>query len=646
MRMTWIAASLMMASTVFAQNAPVPATEVVNWDFETGELADGWRHKDNATIEVVDAGGERGQVLEFATSYGEYTFAWMTMQPGPRMDFSDVWAVEFMIRGDGSGARVRPVLGVIRQGEPTLYYHSRRADITLDFTGWQQRRLEIVGIEPRADSNVLEDLTRISFVQFMVNAEEADSTTLAVDDIRAVAPEGQQVAQLANWREQMAGLYGAMAKDGSNILPNGGFELSADGEHPQFWRAVDWGTDSEMRWRESGGRDDSACVAVSCPSVEHRGSYQINVNVEPGPYIFSAWVKSDLREPEAGRGARARISYINEEGRGIGNDHFDADQTVEGWQHIRGRFEVHSTIPRVQINLFNSFGDGTVYWDDVSLAWDVELVERHERIRQQNLADLAEVRPMIVRATQDVDALKQRVGEPDHYQAMALAMLDWALKDAEYAIQAELGTNAKATVESVQDYIARFDDIMAEVRANPLPTQAPDLDANPYVASLNEAVARHSRESTGYAKGEEGYLQVENAWSFRTLGSNCLQMAWALTHPRSEHHGDPLLVKNLFDTIQGVLQNHRDGDWNPGRQARFGADPNIPRFTLGPTFDAYWQLKQHLPWLILPAKEQEWLDEIRVCVEHQYEEYGLKNFTTGAYGAGNYPNQDVYYLLI
>ena len=58
-----------------------------------------------------------------------------------------------------------------------------------------------------------------------------------------------------------------------------------------------------------------------------------------------------------------------------------------------------------------------------------------------------------------------------------------------------------------------------------------------------------------------------------------------------------------------MLQNQRDGDWNPGRQAIYGSDPNIPRFTLGPTCDAYWQLKQNLPWLLLPAKEQEWLDE-------------------------------------
>lgn len=642
-----LVAALIMSASAFAQDTEeaVPAAEVVAWDFEDGSL-DGWNHKDNASIEIGDEGGERGKVLELVADYGEFNFAWMTMRPGPRIDFSEAWALEFMIRGDGSGAIVRPTLGVIRRGEPTLYYTAPGDAVELDFTGWQQRRLHVTGLSFRDDSNILEDLGRISFVQFMVNQNDAESTTLAVDEIRVVRAEGDEAVELAAWRERMMTLFGPMVRDGSNIVPNGDFSLSSNGRHPDFWRAVNWGTDSEHAWIADGGRDGSPCVAIRCPSREHRGSYQINVDVEPGPYLFSAWVKGELEEAGGGRGPRARVSYINEEGRGVGNDHFDADPHAEGWQQIEGRFEVLASNPRIQINLFNAFAQGAVLWDRVYVAWDVEEQERRERERAQNLADLAEVRPMIMQATQELAALTERVGEPDTYETMALAMLEWALRDAEYAIEAELGTNAKATVESARAYMARFDEIMAGAREMPLEAEAPDADANPYVAALNEAGRIFSREPTGYRKGEEGYLQIEDAWRFRTLGTHCLLMAWALTHPRSQHHGDPLLVANLFDTMQGVLQNHRDGDWNPGRQARFGADPNIPRFTLGPTFDAYWQLRQSLPWLILPAKEQEWLDELRVCVEHQYENYGLRNFTTGAYGSGNYPNQDVYYILI
>ncbi len=638
---------LLTTTVAFAQDTePVrPAAEVVAWDFEDANLGT-WQCKDNATIEVIDAGGERGRALQFATDYEDFNFAWTTNRPGGRIDFSEVYALDFMIRGDGSGATVRPTLGVIRAGEPTLYYTAPRDEITLDFTGWQKRRLHIAGLAPKTESNLLEDLVRISFVQFMVSAEDAESTTIALDDIRVVAPEGDEVAQLGSWREQMAALYAPMRKDGTNVLPNGGFELTLDDRQPQLWRAQDWGTESELQWLENGGRDGSACVAVRCQSADYRGSYQITVPLEPGPYLISAWTKCEIEPTKVGNGPVVRISYISAEGRGTGNEHFGGDPSADDWQQVTGGVEIGPETPRLQINLFNYFGGGTVYWDDVTLAWDVEEADRRERERVQSLADLAEVRPMIIRATQEFDALKQRVGEPDEYQAMALSMLDWALRDAQYAVEAEMGTNAKATVASVQDYIARFDEIMTEARAHPLEAQPADLDANPYVAALNEAATRYSRAPTGYVKGEAGYLQVENAWSFATLGRNCLTMAWALTHPRSAHHADPLIVANLFDTIQGVLQNQRDGDWNPGRQAIYGADPNIPRFTLGPTFDAYWQLKQNLPWLLLPAKEQEWVADMRVCVEHQYEAYGLNNFTTGAYGAGNYPNQDVYYLLI
>ncbi len=638
------------AIQVIAQDAQpepeaTPAQELVHWDFEHGDIAT-WRHKDNAEIAVVDEGGERGSALEFRTSYGEYTFAWMTNAPGGRIDFSEVWAVEFMLRGDGSGARVRPTLGVVRPGEPTLYYSAPGDEVALDFEGWRGFSLHIVGLDVNLDSNILEDLAGISFVQFMISAGPAQSTTIAIDDIRAVPAEGEEVERLAQWRDEMARLYEPMATDGSNVLPNPGFELSLDGATPQFWRANPWGTQSRPTYVPGGGRNGGAGVRIECHDDKQRGSYRLNASVEPGPYVFSAWVQADTPNADAAHGPVARLSIISE-GRST-SIHVEGDPADGDWQRVEHRLDIGPEADSLQINLFNYFAAGTVVWDDVSLAWDVEEAQRRERVRQQNLADLEEARPMIISAMQELTALRERVeaGEVGPEEAMALAMLDWALSDAQAAIEAKLGTNAKATIQSVLDYIERFDAIIDDAIAGRIETQDPEMDANPYVAELNEAMPRYAIEPIAYAKGEVGYAQIENAWQFRTLGSSCLVMAWGLTHPRSAHRGDALLVRNLFATMQAVLQNQRDGDWNPGRQAIYGADPNIPRFTLGPTFDAYWQLREHLPWLLLPAKEQEWLDEIRVCVEHQYETYGLRNFTTGVYGAGNYPNQDVYYLLI
>ncbi|MEA3401960.1 MAG: carbohydrate binding domain-containing protein [Armatimonadota bacterium] len=637
-----------LSCTAWAQEAE-PATEVVDWDFEDGDLST-WRHKDNAEIAIVNVGGERGNVLQFATDYGEYTFAWTTNFPGGRMDFSGIYALEFVLRGDGSGATVRPTLGVLREGESSLYYTAPADEVALDFTGWQRFRLHIPRLRAIAESNILDDLQRIGFVQFMVTAgEDTRATTIAIDDIRAIAAEGEEAEELAAWREQMERLYGPMPRDGSNILPNGGFELSLDGERPELWGSGDWGTDSGMAWLPQGGRDGGAAVQITCPDDRQRGSYQMRLPVDPGPYRISAWYRAETPQADARSGPVLRVSYINEEGRGIGNDHFYGDPAAEGWRKLEGSFRVERTTPHVVITLFNYFAQGSVRWDDVTVAWDVAEERRLEQQRRRNLADLEEARPMVDDARQRLEALRERLEAEDQMDepaVMLTAMLQWAIDDAELAVQAELGSNARETLESAIDYIDRADEILQQARADPLEKQDPEADANPYVAALNERMETHAREPEVYRKGEDGYQQIENAWRFRSLGDDCCTMAWGLTHPRSAWHGNPELVRNLLATMQAVLQNHRDGDWNPGRTARFGADPNIPRFTLGPTIDAFYQLQQHLPWLLLPAKRQEWLDEIRVCVEHQYEDYGLQPFRDGTGAAGRYPNQDVYYLLI
>jgi len=626
----------------------VPAAEFVQWDFEDGDIAK-WQHKDNATLAVADEGGERGKVLELSTDYGEFGFAWTTHRPGPTMDFTDIAALEFMIRGDGSGCRVRATLGILRPGEGTLYYSATPDEVIVDFTGWRKCRMHLARIEPVADSDLFEDFARVGFVQFMVTALEAETSTLAFDDVRAVPAEGDELAALNQYRQTLSDLAGDMPKDGGNILPNAGFEVSVSGTQPLFWRANAWGTTSRPMYVTDGGHESKASVRITCDAKTDRGDYAFNAPVEPGPYLLSAWVRARTPDAENGNGPVVRLSFINEGGKGGLSKHYAADPRKTAWQHIEERIEVQPGMAVVQVHLFNYFARGTVQWDDVSLAWDVAEADRRENERAQNAADLATVGPMVVQAEVKLSELKTRLeagGEPDAEAQMLLAMLEWALDDAGLAVEAELGTNALATTTSLLDYIARADEVLAQARAARVPTLDPEADANPYIAELNRTTGNFARDPIVYKKGEEGYAQIDNAWSFSSLGGQVAQMTWGLTDPRSKLHMDASLVKNLFATLQCVLQNHRDGDWNPGRQAIYGADPNIPRFTLGPTFDAYYQLTQACPWLILPAKNEEWLGELRTCVEHQYETYGLMNFTTGAYGSGNYPNQDVYYILL
>ena len=626
----------------------VPAAELVQWDFEDGDIAK-WQHKDNATLAVADEGGERGKVLEFATDYGDFGFAWTTHRPGPTMDFTDMTALEFMIRGDGSGCRVRATLGILRPGEGTLYYSATPDEVIVDFTGWRKCRMNLARIEPVAGSDLFEDFARVGFVQFMVTALGAETSTLAFDDVRAIPAEGDALVALNQYRQTLADLAGDMPKDGGNILPNPGFEVSVSGTQPLFWVPNEWGTTSRPVYVTDGGHESKASVRITCDAKTDRGDYAFNAPVEPGPYLFSVWVRARTPEAETGNGPVVRLSYINEEGKGGYNSHFHGDPRKTGWQRIEERVEIQPGTVVVQVHLFNYFAAGVVQWDDVSFAWDVAEVQHREQERARNLADMEEARPMIVQAGAKLTELTARLEAAEQLDGearMLVAMLEWALDDAALAIEAELGTNALATATSALDYITRADEVLAQARAARVPALDPKADANPYIAELNRVMSGFAKTPTVYKKGEEGYAQIENAWTFSSLGGHCAIMTWGLTQPRSALHMDASLVKNLMATVQCVLQNHRDGDWNPGRQAIYGADPNIPRFTLGPTFDAYYQLTQACPWLILPAKREEWLTEIRTCVEFQYETYGLKNFTTGAYGAGNYPNQDVYYILL
>ncbi len=641
-------AAMLLGGGASAQQQARPAAEVVQWDFEDADIST-WRCKDNAQIAVVDEGGERGKVLELRTTYGEYTFAWTT-NFCEKMDFSDIGAVEYMLRGDSSGARVRVTLGVLVPGERSVYYPMSADAVTLDFTGWRQCRAELPHMSVAAGRDVLADLADVAFVQFFIeNAAQAPATTLAIDDVRAVPPTPEEARDVEQWRATMAKLSGPALKDGSNILPNGSFELSPGGEQPQFWTPNEWGTGSKLRYLTDGGHEGARAVEIGCAEATQRGGWRISVSPEPGPYVFSAWAKADTPAAPVSNGPVARLILFGGEGTGSSNIYVRGDPAETGWQLMEKRFEVLPSTKKLQIELFNWFAAGTVRWDDVALAWDVEQAARRERERQQSLADLKEVGPMLEQARSELEKLTLRLQQPEQWDTEAkllVAMLEWALSDAQLAVEAEMGTNAKATLESALDYIARADEVLRGARAAQRPpAEDPEADANPYIASLNEQIDRFAVEPTVYKKGEEGYYQIENAWSFRGLGDSCCTMAWGLTNPRSKLYADAALVKNLFATIQCVLENQRNGDWNPGRKAIYGADPNIPRFTLGPTFDAYYQLTTRFPWLLLPAKQKEWLDEIRVCVEHQYEEYGLKTFATGAGAAGNYPNQDVYHIL-
>ncbi|MFO7901248.1 MAG: hypothetical protein R6U98_01185, partial [Pirellulaceae bacterium] len=228
-------------------------------------------------------------------------------------------------------------------------------------------------------------------------------------------------------------------------------------------------------------------------------------------------------------------------------------------------------------------------------------------------------------------------------QKLKKAALEWATEDARASLDAGLGTSAKDLLIDVRNHLDKDVGRRTKPPAELLPPIRA-FDTNPYVQGLVNRTRSIVRSLSRYQKGDAGYDQIKDPWEFRRMGSDCYVATWALCHPDSSHAASPALVKRVLRLMQAIFQNHRDGDFNPGREANRGRDPNINRFCFVPTFEAYLLLTTTYPALVLPSKEAEWLDSARVATEFQVETYGARaeKEPPDCY----YANMDVHYMLM
>ncbi len=219
-----------------------------------------------------------------------------------------------------------------------------------------------------------------------------------------------------------------------------------------------------------------------------------------------------------------------------------------------------------------------------------------------------------------------------------MAALQWALQDAELAIEAGLGREAHATLSDVLDYCERAEEILAQVELRPAD---PTRDGNPYVAQLNDEMEGRAQETRLYPKGFEGYLELE---SFRGGGTNAQVLAWGLLDPRSDLQHDPRLLQRVFTHLQAMTDHQLGGSITPHRASR---DWNIDRFELTPTLETLLQINEHRQWTVLPSKRTAWRDAMREMVQYQYDTYGFRWYEHSPPERPHlYPNMDVHYLLL
>ncbi|MCC7494503.1 MAG: hypothetical protein IT204_19250 [Fimbriimonadaceae bacterium] len=134
-----------------------------------------------------------------------------------------------------------------------------------------------------------------------------------------------------------------------------------------------------------------------------------------------------------------------------------------------------------------------------------------------------------------------------------------------------------------------------------------------------------------------------NAWTYRGVAERLLSLTWAATDPASPHRGRADLVDHAV-AVTSWLVARADPEgwwWQPGTLT---GDPNVNRFTLGPLLDAVRGLRTTAAGA---AAWPRWQDRLNACVELQRRAYqGQVAWDWGGLAAGEYANQDVYYVLL
>lgn len=178
----------------------VPELLGVSWNFEDGALAM-CRHKDNAELNISpDA---VGRSLHLTSGFSPYSFTWVTLN-FPKSRVGRTAHVEFRVRGDGSGNKVRLTLGApdpLRR--QSLYYLNARQEISLDFKGWRDFRLDIDKFDTPRGGIRDRDMGGLVFLQFMITAAgPRNPVDVLFDDIRFTGLTAEELEAIENERRE------------------------------------------------------------------------------------------------------------------------------------------------------------------------------------------------------------------------------------------------------------------------------------------------------------------------------------------------------------------------------------------------------------------------------------------------------------
>lgn len=276
--------------------------------------------------------------------------------------------------------------------------------------------------------------------------------------------------------------------------------------------------------------------------------------------------------------------------------------------------------------------------------------ERRKELVSEGEASLGRVREGLTKLGQQLDGL---AGEGKFVDVARVywTALGWCADDAERLLAAdefELVEQAGPLLVSLQERLEEPDRVLKHVLDRPL--EEPDLldaERNPYFKSVVDGVRGEASRERSWAKGTEGYRSIPNAWSFRTFGDTAYGAVWAMTRNRSPLRHNPMLLRNALNLFDTIAHQHTEGDFNIDRTAVHGRDPNINRFCLAPTLDAWRDFLGAYPDLLPAAKRADLEKGFRTLADYQVTDYGLARLAKHPHvKQPAYPNMDVHHILI
>ncbi len=136
---------------------------------------------------------------------------------------------------------------------------------------------------------------------------------------------------------------------------------------PAGWRFYDFRTGGRPLIAAHGGREDSSCVGVKVANPKQRGSWSQKIKLAGQRFVkVTGWYRTEGLKPARGRGATVRLSY-----RGTGKKKFFGDHRFylppsPTWKPFEFTDRVIEGADILEVELFNFFVPGTVWFDDVT----------------------------------------------------------------------------------------------------------------------------------------------------------------------------------------------------------------------------------------------------------------------------------------